>query len=200
MDVWQAVSSSNNLSYCYGLQIKCYYTSWSQTFSPQFFLQSLCHGCYLRIFLTWHFLIHHIDESYRIRKKKKVFLFCCILSEMVFIFSLLQCTFLSFFVIDNLIGLLHLFLYDDSSSYKHNVTLLYSTHIWNHFLPSLVLSLEFHGVAFCFLAFVIVLSSYRACCALLPAGYDCHQTCTHILSCLKKTKSKRRIIGGPFSL
>lgn len=159
-----------------------------------------CHGCYLRIFLTWHFLIHHIDESYWIRKKKKVFLFCCILSEMVFIFSLLQCTFLSFSVIDNLIGLLHLFLYDDSSSYKHNVTLLYSTHIWNHFLPSLVLSLEFHGVAFCFLAFVIVLSSYRACCALLPAGYDCHQTCTHILSCLKKTKSKRRIIGGPFSL
>lgn len=161
-----------------------------------------CHRCYVRIFLTWHFSIHHIDESYkgRIRKKKKVFLFCCFLSETVFISSLLHCTILSFSVIDNLIGLLHLFLYDDSSSYKHNVTLLYSTHIWNHFLPSLVLSLEFHGVAFCFLAIVIVLSWYRACCALLPAGYDCHQTCTHILSCLKKTKSKSRIIAGPFSL
>lgn len=183
MDVWQAVSSSNNLSYCYGLQIKCYYTSWSQTFSPQFFLQSLLSRMLSKDILNMTLL----DSS-------------CILSEMVFIFSLLQCTFLSFSVIDNLIGLLHLFLYDDSSSYKHNVTLLYSTHIWNHFLPSLVLSLEFHGVAFCFLAFVIVLSSYRACCALLPAGYDCHQTCTHILSCLKKTKSKRRIIGGPFSL
>lgn len=191
MGVWQAVSSSNNLSYCYGLQIKCYYTSWSQTFSPQFFLQSLLSRMLSKDILNMTLL----DSSHWwiIRKKKKVFLFCCILSEMVFIFSLLQCTFLSFSVIDNLIGLLHLFLYDDSSSYKHNVTLLYSTHIWNHFLPSLVLSLEFHGVAFCFLAFVIVLSSYRACCALLPAGYDCHQTCTHTVFFLVSKKQKASV-------
>ena len=51
-----------------------------------------------------------------------------------------------FLVMADLIGLLHLFLHPDSRSNKHNVTLFYSTHIWNHRSPSLVLSSELHGV------------------------------------------------------
>lgn len=72
-----------------------------------------------------------------------IFLFCSLLhinqrwNSSLSICVAAPCHFL---VIVNLIGLLHLFLLDDSSSYKHNVTLLYSTHIWNHLLPPLRIS------------------------------------------------------------
>lgn len=109
-------------------------------------------------------------------------LYTTFLSEMDFILFHFPAQNVHFLVIANLIGLLHLLLHDESSSYKHNVTLLYLTHIWNHFLPSLVLSLQFHGVAG--FLFCPLLSSYRTCCALMPASSDLQcNLCRHCLFC-----------------
>lgn len=124
------------------------------------------HITYYILYITYN-IIQHVWPLWwitqRLEKIRRVYfsVLCTIyFSEMEFIIFHLQCSTLLFscYTVANLIGLLHLLLHDDSNSCKHNVTLLYSTHIWTHLLPSLVLSLEFHGSSFFFFFFAVVLS------------------------------------------
>lgn len=114
---------------------------------------------YIYILYITYNIIQHVWALWwitqRLEKIRRVYfsVLCTIyFSEMEFIIFHLQGSTLLFscYTVANLIGLLHLLLHDDSNSCKHNMTLLYSTHIWTHLLPSLVLSLEFHGVAVLF--------------------------------------------------
>lgn len=83
-------------------------------------------------------LSNHSEEE---KKLQNIFLSCALFhlnqSDRIHPFPFCDTALCHFLVAVNLIGLLHPLPHDDSSSYKHNVTLLYSTQIWNHLLPSL---------------------------------------------------------------
>lgn len=51
-----------------------------------------------------------------------------------------------------------------------------------------------HSFFFSFLSFAVVLSSYRTCCALLPAGYDYIPTCAGIFFSLVSQKKRWVIV------
>ncbi len=140
-------------------------------------------------------MYNHLDETFRGWKKNLnillfSFLYTTEFSEMEFILFHLRRSTLSFSGYANLIGLLHLFLHDDSGSYKHNVTLLYLTHIWNHLPP---FTYSFIRISWCgSFPFLFLLCNCRifiqnmlhaaACC------YDNNPTCADIfffLMCLR---------------